>query len=636
MAILGVDDGAHPLLHLQRTIGNKAVTRMLQAHAEETHIESTAEASLRFGHDVGQIPVHPPAEGGIQTKLAIKKSEDRHEQEADSISEQVMRISCASGGGCTKCRTEQPGRGHERLHAKRAASGDCEQTTVPPIVHEVLCSPGQPLDLATRVLMEPRFGHAFAKVRVHTHNRAAESAEAVNALAYTVGDNIALGAGQYGPGSSRRQQLLAHELTHVVQQNGAKSLHGEFAGRPDISRAPAGLVSRKASAQDENQKKDAVKWHVTQQLHVAALLDKARKIKPAPAKGPLDADNLYHNSVEMVDNGRILLSILTPIHDWQTRKPGELAYFDWHVKYPKTGGDYPADPAIKDIMTGLAFADPLTTAAASMPSVTAPGFVELLTKKDLITEDELKRDLVHEAQHIADLGAPKRVDPTLEPWERTLEVYKTEFRAHWIQPVSPPVRQGGEPLAQPSASRLGSPSDPAENKQKLSQDCTTCPAPTSSDKPGKSTPGGTKTNFKNRKQEKIFWHLLSRYPAKQFDCFYVCSPEFKKAVDAFDVPASANLINSARLMKLNLELLNLKQSMTRVEVDKTAVIGAVRDLDALDWAFLQDGKLSAPFWAVVDINGPVFLRDGMKALAKRGTSVNAIDIDKALSGKLSP
>lgn len=65
------------MLNLQRTIGNRAMTRMLQTHAEETHIESTAEASPRFGHDFGQIPVNPPAEGAIQTKLAINKSGPR-------------------------------------------------------------------------------------------------------------------------------------------------------------------------------------------------------------------------------------------------------------------------------------------------------------------------------------------------------------------------------------------------------------------------------------------------------------------------------------------------------------------------------------------------------------------------------
>jgi hypothetical protein len=88
----------------------------------------------------------------------------------------------------------------------------------PPIMQDVLRSPGQPLDSATRAFMEPRFGHDFSGVRVHTDAQAAESARSVNALAYTVGSNVVFGAGQYAPGTVAGQRLLAHELTHVVQQ----------------------------------------------------------------------------------------------------------------------------------------------------------------------------------------------------------------------------------------------------------------------------------------------------------------------------------------------------------------------------------------------------------------------------------
>lgn len=93
-----------------------------------------------------------------------------------------------------------------------------KQTGAPPIVHEVLRSPGQPLDAATRAFLEPRFGHDFGKVRVHTDAQAAESARAVNALAYTVGQSIVFGAGQFRPASSEGQHLIAHELAHTIQQ----------------------------------------------------------------------------------------------------------------------------------------------------------------------------------------------------------------------------------------------------------------------------------------------------------------------------------------------------------------------------------------------------------------------------------
>ena len=78
--------------------------------------------------------------------------------------------------------------------------------------------PGEPLDAGTLAFMEPRFNYNFSKVRVHADSRAAESARSVNALAYTVGRDVVFGAGQYAPTTLSGRQLLAHELTHVVQQ----------------------------------------------------------------------------------------------------------------------------------------------------------------------------------------------------------------------------------------------------------------------------------------------------------------------------------------------------------------------------------------------------------------------------------
>ncbi len=106
---------------------------------------------------------------------------------------------------------------------QRAAINTAPVNEVPPIVHEVLRSPGQPLDAGTRAFMEPRFGHDFSGVQVHTDAKAAESAQAVNALAYTVGNAIVFGAGQYRPDAVQGRQLVAHELTHILQQRSSLS-----------------------------------------------------------------------------------------------------------------------------------------------------------------------------------------------------------------------------------------------------------------------------------------------------------------------------------------------------------------------------------------------------------------------------
>src|SRR5205085_1631913 len=97
------------------------------------------------------------------------------------------------------------------------------QGGVPPIVHDVLRSTGQPLDAETRRFMESRFQHDFSGVRVHTDAHAAESARAVDASAYTVGRDVVFGAGRYASQTSTGQRLLAHELTHVVQQANSDS-----------------------------------------------------------------------------------------------------------------------------------------------------------------------------------------------------------------------------------------------------------------------------------------------------------------------------------------------------------------------------------------------------------------------------
>jgi hypothetical protein len=95
---------------------------------------------------------------------------------------------------------------------------------VPPVVHEVLGSQGQQLDMETRALMDRRFGHNFSRVRIYADNKAAESAEAIGAHAYTLRHNIVFGAGQYSPRTANGLRLLAHELTHVLQQeNGGAS-----------------------------------------------------------------------------------------------------------------------------------------------------------------------------------------------------------------------------------------------------------------------------------------------------------------------------------------------------------------------------------------------------------------------------
>jgi hypothetical protein len=117
----------------------------------------------------------------------------------------VLQRKCGCGGQCPKC-------GDDKRKLQRSAHTDVAAGSLaPPIVHDVLRSGGEPLDRATRAHYESRMGHDFSNVRVHRDAQAAASAQAVDALAYTVGSHVVLGR-------NAAPSTLAHELVHTVQQ----------------------------------------------------------------------------------------------------------------------------------------------------------------------------------------------------------------------------------------------------------------------------------------------------------------------------------------------------------------------------------------------------------------------------------
>lgn len=158
--------------------------------------------------------------------LTVGAADDAHEREADRAADAILSGRSADVHGRVVAR------------AQRDAGGPAGGFTAPAIVGEVLQSRGAPLANDTRAFMESGFGHDFSKVRVHTDARADASARAVNALAYTVGHDIGFRTGHYDPATTRGRRLLAHELTHVVQQGRARVLQRQQDGR-----AAGGLVS---------------------------------------------------------------------------------------------------------------------------------------------------------------------------------------------------------------------------------------------------------------------------------------------------------------------------------------------------------------------------------------------------------
>lgn len=128
-------------------------------------------------------------------------------------------------------------------HVTRADEHRSE--TVPPIVHEVLRSPGEPLDTATRDSFERRFGHDFSRVRVHRDAEAAESAGVLNARAYTAGNDIVFGRHQYAPATNEGESLLGHELSHVVQSSGRHRSHHMALPPEIVNERPLTLSDRR-------------------------------------------------------------------------------------------------------------------------------------------------------------------------------------------------------------------------------------------------------------------------------------------------------------------------------------------------------------------------------------------------------
>ncbi|MBT0959887.1 eCIS core domain-containing protein [Denitromonas iodatirespirans] len=168
---------------------------------------------------------------GLQPKLRIGRPDDPLENEADRLAEAVMRGPVHRHGIGAPARPPR---------VQRRATGGGDTEGVPPGVHEVLSASGRPLDPSLRRFFEPRFGRDFGDVRIHTDARADASAQAVGARAYTVGRHVAFAGGQYAPGTSVGQRLLAHELAHVVQQGG-DARTGMLRRAPAQSPVPGGV-----------------------------------------------------------------------------------------------------------------------------------------------------------------------------------------------------------------------------------------------------------------------------------------------------------------------------------------------------------------------------------------------------------
>jgi len=164
----------------------------------------------------------------LQAKLSVSQPGDSFEQEADRVAESVMRMNKPASIGkapaairrkCAICEDESDDKIQTKREERSRNWGVAN--AAPASVERVLSSSGAPLEPLLHDDMEQRFGHDFSRVRVHSGAAAEQSAREVNAQAYTVGHNIVFGADRFAPRTHAGRRLIAHELTHVVQQRAA-------------------------------------------------------------------------------------------------------------------------------------------------------------------------------------------------------------------------------------------------------------------------------------------------------------------------------------------------------------------------------------------------------------------------------
>ncbi len=193
---------ASSIQNLQSTMGNQAVQRLLGADAQNF----------------------------IQPKLAIGKVNDPLEHEADRIANQALRM---EGPDLSHSAPRHVQNAHQlqRNAAESGASGVDGR-----VASEILAlhGGGSPLPKTPLAFFESRFGYDFTKVRIHSDSHAARLAQSVNARAFTLGQDIVFGSGEYSTETGNGTQLLAHELVHVMQQQASPAV---------IQRQPRGLPS---------------------------------------------------------------------------------------------------------------------------------------------------------------------------------------------------------------------------------------------------------------------------------------------------------------------------------------------------------------------------------------------------------
>jgi hypothetical protein len=274
-----------------------------------------------------EIPVFP-THRTIQTKLAINQPGDEYEREADRIAEQMTAAPADAAGPAVPL-------------SVRPVSGHWNTDPVPASVDRTLASAGATLQSGVRQDMERRFGHDFSRVRLHSGAAAEQSASDINARAYTVGHNIVFGSNGFAPATPEGRRLLAHELTHVLQQRVPGVLQRDnkdsAAKKKEVKKVDPKVEAVKKKLQDkfgfkEITDSDDVSWTVPELNRLYAAFSKMLPVEQENLKGvtlhrvkeiaspsglPRDikigGDTFGFKFIQFTSSG--LNNVITPLHE---------------------------------------------------------------------------------------------------------------------------------------------------------------------------------------------------------------------------------------------------------------------------------------------------------------------------------
>ena len=315
----------------------------------------------------------------------VSRPGEASEREADRVAERVL--TAPRGDSHATAIEGNPG---QRLARKAVTDTAVAQSNAAPI-GELTPTAGMPLDRTTREFFEARFGRDFSGVRLHTDMRAADTAQALRARAFTVGQHIGFSAGHYAPHTSAGKRLLAHELTHAVQQTPPASDQSDQAAPVTVSqRTGAPVISRAPLYPDSSC--DSVKDNITRAWPTArdwVRVANSRLSSPESMSGALQT----HFRIDASD----------PAHaaDLGTVR----AVFERMQELFDTDIDNRCTPTNTGDQCTLP--DGRKYAAWVHAGVPADGITHCLASADvgLLSQEQLIETLVHEVAHLADTAS---------------------------------------------------------------------------------------------------------------------------------------------------------------------------------------------------------------------------------------